>query len=202
MPLSKIATPTARTPQRANGIKRREAILNAAAEIIMEHGIGGLTLHATAKRAKSSIGSMYHFFSDKEELLDTLRERHRTSMNEMMAKVRAITEAEWRNMNAADVIDTLFGTPIRYYSEFPFALELHQLHEGRAIDTFMALVESVITLRLGAVQGPRVARMLYAISTGTLSFVLDVQGPQRRPMVKDIPAVLEAYLAAQERTSH
>jgi hypothetical protein len=104
-------------------------------------------------------------------------------------------------MNAADVIDTLFGTPIRYYSEFPFALELHQLHEGQAIDTFMALVESVITLRLGAVQGPRVARMLYAISTGTLSFVLDVQGPQRRPMVKDIPAVLEAYLAAQERTS-
>jgi AcrR family transcriptional regulator len=201
MPLSKIATPTARTPQRANGIKRREAILNAAAEIIMEHGIGGLTLHATAKRAKSSRGSMYHFFSDKEELLDTLRERHRTSMNEMMAKVRAITEAEWRNMNAADVIDTLFGTPIRYYSEFPFALELHQLHEGQAIDTFMALVESVITLRLGAVQGPRVARMLYAISTGTLSFVLDVQGPQRRPMVKDIPAVLEAYLAAQERTS-
>jgi AcrR family transcriptional regulator len=201
MPLSKIATPTARTPQRANGIKRREAILNAAAEIIMEHGIGGLTLHATAKRAESSIGSMYHFFSDKEELLDTLRERHRTSMNEMMAKVRAITEVEWRNMNAADVIDTLFGTPIRYYSEFPFALELHQLHEGQAIDTFMALVESVITLRLGAVQGPRVARMLYAISTGTLSFVLDIQGPQRRPMVKDIPAVLEAYLAAQERTS-
>jgi hypothetical protein len=44
--------------------------------------------------------------------------------------------------------------------------------------------------------------MLYAISTGTLSFVLDIQGPQRRPMVKDIPAVLEAYLAAQERTSH
>jgi len=201
MPLSKPAMPTARSPQRSNGIKRREAILNAAAEIIMEHGIGGLTLHATANRAKSSIGSMYHIFSDKEELLDTLRERHRTSMNEMMAKVRTITEVEWQNMNASDVIDTLFGTPIRYYSEFPFALELHQLHEGQVIDTFMALVESVITLRLGVIQGPRVARMLYAISTGTLSFILDIQGTQRRPMVKDIPAVLEAYLAAEERTS-
>jgi hypothetical protein len=92
----------------------------------------------------------------------------------------------------------LFGTPIRYYSEHPFALELHQVHEGQAIDTFMALVEWVITLRLGDTQGPKVARMLYAISTGTLSFVLDVRDTRQRPMVDEIPAVLEAYLSAQE----
>jgi AcrR family transcriptional regulator len=189
---------TARTPQRSNGIKRREAILRAAAEIITEYGTAGLTLHATAKRAKSSIGSMYHFFSDKEELLDTLRERHRASMNDIMTLATAITDQEWQNMSVAEVIDALFGKPIRYYSEFPFALELHQLHEGQAIDTFMTLVESVITLRVGNIHGPRVARMLYAISTGTLSFVLDVRGTGKRSNVEDIPDALTAYLALQE----
>ena len=189
---------TARTPQRSNGIKRREAILRAAAEIITEYGTAGLTLHATAKRAKSSIGSMYHFFSDKEELLDTLRERHRASMNDIMTLATAITDQEWQNMSVAEVIDALFGKPIRYYSEFPFALELHQLHEGQAIDTFMTLVESVITSRVGNIHGPRVARMLYAISTGTLSFVLDVRGTGKSSNVEDIPDALTAYLALQE----
>lgn len=198
MPLSKPPSSTARAPQRSNGIKRREAILKTAAEIISESGVAGLTLHATAKRAKSSVGSMYHFFSDKDELLDTLREQHRNSMNEIMSKAGAITADQWQNMSAFEVIDTLFGTPIRYYSEHPFALELHQVHEGQAIDTFMALVQWVITLRLGDIQGPKVAKMLYAISTGTLSFVLDVRAPRQRPMVDDIPAVLEAYLSAQE----
>ena len=198
MPPNKPPSSTARTPQRSNGIKRREAILRAAAEIISEYGTAGLTLHATAKRAKSSIGSMYHFFSDKDELLDTLRERHRASMNDIMSLATAVTNQEWRNMSTAEVIDALFGKPIRYYSEFPFALELHQLHEGQAIDTFMTLVEAVITLRLGAVHGPRVARMLYAISTGTLSFVLDVRGTVHRSNVADIPDALAAYLALQE----
>lgn len=198
MTQSKLISSKARSPQRSNGIKRREAILKAAAEIISESGVAGLTLHATAKRAKASIGSMYHFFSDKDELLDTLRERHRTSMDGIMVNADAITADQWQIMSAFEVIDTLFGTPIRYYSEHPFALELHQVHEGQAIDTFIALVERVITLRLGDIRGLKVAKMLYAISTGTLSFALDVRDPSQRPMVDDIPAVLEAYLTAQE----
>ena len=40
--------------------------------------------------------------------------------------------------------------------------------------------------------------MLYAISTGTLSFVLDVRGTVHRSNVADIPDALAAYLALQE----
>lgn len=198
MTQSKLISSKARSPQRSNGIKRREAILKAAADIISESGVAGLTLLATARRAKSSIGSMYHFFSDKDELIDTLREIHRTSMNEMMANVAAISPSEWQKMTALEVIDALFGKPILYYSENPFALELHQLHEGKAVDAFTSLVEFVITLRLGEVHGRKVAKMLYATSTGTLSFVLDVRDIRQRTMVADIPAVLGAYLSMQE----
>jgi hypothetical protein len=101
-------------------------------------------------------------------------------------------------MSASEVIESLFGKPIRYYSANPFALELHQIHEGQAVDTFLELLESVITLRLGELRGQKVAKVLYAISTGTLSFALDVRDTRQRPIITEIPYVLEAYLASQE----
>jgi hypothetical protein len=36
------------------------------------------------------------------------------------------------------------------------------------------------------------------VSTGTLSFVLDVENVRQRSLASDIPAVLKAYLAGQE----
>ena len=196
MPIHK---PTGRVPQRSNGIKRREAIMNAAAEIISEAGMAGLTLQATARRARSSIGSMYHFFSDKDDLLDALRDRHREDMAAMISRVSDISAQEWKAMSAAQVIEALFGRPIQYYLDRPFALQLHQVHEGKAIDDFIALVTSVLTLRLGEVRGRETARVLYAVSTGTLSFSLDVHDGGRRELAASIPAVLTTYLEAQEK---
>jgi AcrR family transcriptional regulator len=191
--------PTGRVPQRSNGIKRREAIMDAAAEIISETGVAGLTLQATARRARSSIGSMYHFFSDKDELLDALRERHREDIAAIVASVSAIGADEWKEMSAREVIGAIFGGPIQYYFEHPFALQLLQVREGKAIDDFIAFVTAVMTVRLGAVRGRETARMLYAISTGTLSFSLDVRDTGHRELAAGIPAVLTAYLEAQER---
>jgi AcrR family transcriptional regulator len=190
--------PAARAPQRSNGVKRREAILKAAADIISDVGIAGLTLHAAAKRAKSSIGSMYHFFSDKDQLLTALRDQHREDMDELMSHVSAISVDDWVQMTADDVVDTVFGRPIQYYLDHPFALELHQLHEGQSIDEFMALLEKVMVARMGKEHGTQTAKVLYAVSTGTLSFVLDVENARQRSLASDIPAVLKAYLAGQE----
>lgn len=200
MTTRKPTKPAARAPQRSNGVRRREAILKAAADIISDVGIVGLTLHAAAQRAKSSIGSMYHFFSDKDQLLTALRDQHRQDMDELMSHVSSIPDDQWVQMTADDVVDTVFGRPIQYYLEHPFALELHQLHEGQSIDEFMALLEKVMVARMGKEHGTQTAKVLYAVSTGTLSFVLDVENARQRSLASDIPAVLKAYLAAQEET--
>lgn len=198
MTTRKPTKPAARAPQRSNGVKRREAILKAAADIISDVGIAGLTLHAAAKRAKSSIGSMYHFFSDKDQLLTALRDQHRQDMDELMSYVSLISVDDWVQMTADDVVDRVFGRPIQYYLDHPFALELHQLHEGQSIDEFMMLLEKVMVARMGPEHGTRTAKVLYAVSTGTLSFVLDVENVRQRSLASDIPAVLKAYLAGQE----
>jgi len=188
----------ARAPIRANGVRRRDAILNAATKIISESGIASLTLHATARQANASIGSIYHFFSDKDQLVSALRDRHRQAMTDILSSTVAITPAAWVAMTSNEVIDALFGRPIQYYSSYPWALELQQVREGQVVDAFMAVVETVMEFRFGKTRGQEVAKMLFAISTGTLSFVLDVQDTSQRALVANIPAVLKAYLAVQE----
>jgi AcrR family transcriptional regulator len=199
-PMSEPKPTKARAPQRSNGVRRREALLDAAAAIISEVGVAGLSLPATARRAKASIGSMYHFFADKEQLLDALRDRHFSEMAAIMSGVAAISPAEWSAMSAAEVIGTLFGRPIRYYSEHPYSLELHQYqyHEGPAVDEFRELIGTVLSYRLGKQIGPDLAAMLYAISTGTLSFILDAREASRRQLVAEIPTVLITYLEHHE----
>lgn len=188
----------ARSPQRSNGVKRREAIIKAASDIMSEAGVAGLTLHAAARRAKSSIGSMYHFFSDKDQLVEALRERHRQEMHAMLVTGLNTSQAAWQAMQADAVIGALFGQPITYYFNNPYAVQLHQLRGEQASNAFMMLLETVMKWRLGAERGLPTAQMLYAISTGTLAFIMDIEDTTQRALVQNIPSVLTAYLIEQE----
>lgn len=190
-----------RAPIRANGVKRREALLEAAAAIISEQGVAGLTLHATARRAKASVGSTYHFFSDRGELLEALRDRHSEAIGRMLENAFTLQRGHWIEMSTHDVVGALFGKPIGYYSENPSALELHSLREGKAIDDFIALVRHVMCLRLGPVRGPAAAEMLFAVSTGTLSFIVGAQRADSKSLIEQIPSVLVAYLQELEEHS-
>src|SRR5260363_107927 len=66
----------ARAPRQARGRERREQLLDAAAALIAESGLAAVSMHAAAQRAGASIGSAYHFFRDKDQMLDALAERH------------------------------------------------------------------------------------------------------------------------------
>ncbi|WP_254658310.1 helix-turn-helix domain-containing protein [Pseudomonas lundensis] len=51
-------------------------ILDACARLMVGKGVLSLTMHGIAKEAGTSIGSLYHFFRDKEEVLSALGRRH------------------------------------------------------------------------------------------------------------------------------
>ncbi|WP_052360151.1 TetR/AcrR family transcriptional regulator [Solidesulfovibrio alcoholivorans] len=48
----------------------RERVLEAAAQVIVERGLGGLTLELAARRAGISKGGLMHHFPSKQALLD------------------------------------------------------------------------------------------------------------------------------------
>ena len=63
-----------RNPTQSRSKERVTVILEAVKEIIEDKGIGKLTIAEIAKRANTSQGSIYQYFSDKETLIISLAE--------------------------------------------------------------------------------------------------------------------------------
>jgi AcrR family transcriptional regulator len=76
MPVVRTRAPNARRPAKTRiGHDIVEAILDAAAAILAEGGYAALTTNHLAERAGVSIGSLYHYFPNKEAIITKLAER-------------------------------------------------------------------------------------------------------------------------------
>jgi AcrR family transcriptional regulator len=65
-----------REPRQRRARATVEAIVDAAARILVERGWSGFNTNAIAVRAGVSVGSLYEYFPDKQALLDRLLQRH------------------------------------------------------------------------------------------------------------------------------
>jgi TetR/AcrR family transcriptional repressor of uid operon len=72
MPAATEATPSAAL-QRNRG--RRDQILSAAAELFGENGFHGSSMAELAKRARMSVGHIYHYFENKDAIIEALVDR-------------------------------------------------------------------------------------------------------------------------------
>jgi len=63
-----------------------EMIMRAAARILVRDGYEAFTTNRVAEEAGASVGSLYQYFSSKQQLVAALLERH---MDQMMGQVRA-----------------------------------------------------------------------------------------------------------------
>ena len=60
-------------------VDKRQKIIDAAEKLIAESGFQGLSMHKFAKEAGVAAGTIYRYFSDKEDLLRQVRlGRHTT----------------------------------------------------------------------------------------------------------------------------
>lgn len=73
-------------PKTSRGEKRVLLILDAAAQVIAEVGYEAATTNAIAKRAGTSIGSLYQFFPNKEALVAELAKRYRAQLRAILDK--------------------------------------------------------------------------------------------------------------------
>lgn len=63
-------------PKQKRGQMRIDAILNAASELFAEAGYANTTIVQIAARADTAVGSLYQFFTNKEDILKALVERY------------------------------------------------------------------------------------------------------------------------------
>ncbi|MBV9509600.1 MAG: TetR/AcrR family transcriptional regulator [Caulobacteraceae bacterium] len=189
-----------RAPRQARGRERREAIIDAAAEIVAEQGIEALGIHSAARRAGASIGSMYHFFQNREELLEALMQRHRLALAAISEETGRIPEERWRAMTADEVIANLFGRPLGYFDRRRDALAMSSVQESAQAAEFQSLLQHVMIARLGSTAGRKAAVILFAVSAGTLYFLRDTHFGEGDGPINEIVKVLTAYLTTIEGT--
>lgn len=133
-------------PQQKRGELRVDLILDAVEKILIEEGISGLTLTAVASRSGSAVGSLYRFFSNREQIINALVGRLRTSLEkdwteQMRTTPKSIdTEAfvQWYTSNFRLLVERhpVFPAVMRHLSEHCQPLEHLAM---RPLDEFLSV---------------------------------------------------------------
>ncbi|MGX9355136.1 TetR/AcrR family transcriptional regulator [Roseobacteraceae bacterium S113] len=92
-----------RETQQTRGEKTQTALLDAAEELIVEGGMDSLSMADVAKRAGSSVGSVYHHFKDKKALLYALFHRMTAVL---MEQTRQVSDPrKWEGASVHDLLE-------------------------------------------------------------------------------------------------
>ncbi len=84
-------------PQQERSIQRLDAIMEAAVDLIAEHGVANLKMTDIAARAGVPIGSLYQFFPEKAAIIRAFHDRHTTIVqkrtSEAFPDVKSVDQA-------------------------------------------------------------------------------------------------------------
>lgn len=100
-------------PRQARSRAMVDAILDAAARVLIERGYAGTTTNAVAEVAGVSVGSLYQYFPNKDSLITALHQRHALQM-------RTLLDAALERHQASTLREALQGV-------VESAVEAHQL---------------------------------------------------------------------------
>jgi AcrR family transcriptional regulator len=81
-----------RVPVQHRSSQRIESLLNAAAKLADEHGVGALTTSMVADSVQSSVGSIYRYFPNMKALLRALAIRNVERFLERVRQVAAVSD--------------------------------------------------------------------------------------------------------------
>lgn len=192
-----------RRPQQERGARRVEAILDAAAALVAEGGAESLTMQALADRARTSKGSLYHFFPDLQGVLCALADRHTAAITAMSAGMVADATVVWATLSLAETIER-FLAPLSYLEAHPdlLALARTSLVRGnttRRLTPYRDLAAHILRQRcpaVGARQRQAVASTMVAIVDGVVGYALRSDDVRPARMMTELRRALCAYLGA------
>jgi AcrR family transcriptional regulator len=161
------ASITVRTePVQQRSAERIAQLLDAAAALIDEQGIDGLTTTAVAVRSKSSVGVVYRYFPNIQQLLLALAARNLDRFSERVFANLGDEPAEWRG-----IIDRVIDTYVDLVRHEP---GFRALHFGDIIDERFLNSEATSNTLI-ATRFAELLELKYdVVPTAALSFDLEV----------------------------
>jgi AcrR family transcriptional regulator len=198
-----------RRPLQERGQRRVDAILDAAAELVAEHGIAGVTVHGVARHARTAIGSMYHFFPDLDAVFEGLAERHAAAMRAQLEALSA-TPVDWAALTLDAAVDGFLDPLLGYIERHPDVLHVMRRPGRPGGDRrrnpeleklMMQTAEHMVRARTPdaspAARAARAATML-ALVDGVLTRTERVATPPVSTMTRELKRALVAYLESYE----
>ena len=191
-----------RRPRQRRGEQRVEAILDAAAALIAEHGAERLTVQALADRARTSKGSLYHFFPDLAAVLCALADRHAGAITALTAALVADRDIPWPRLTLAEAIDR-FLSPLSYIEAHPDLLALARTPlvadaTTRRLMPIRDLARHILEQRCPALSAERrlaAASTMVAMVDGVVGYALRSDDVCSRLMIAELHCALCAYLS-------
>jgi len=195
-----------RRPLQERGQRRVDAILDAAAELVAEQGVAGVTVHGVARRARTAIGSMYHFFPDLEAVLGALADRHARTMRADLEALRT-APVDWGALTLDAAVDGFLDPLLTYIERHPDVLHVlrrpgrDRRRNPELEQIMLQTAAQIVAARTpGASAAARLARAstMLAIVDGVLTRTERVPTPPASTMMRELKRAIVAYLGSNE----
>jgi AcrR family transcriptional regulator len=189
----KIANP--RQPMQQRSRERREEILKTTATLLERVGFDDLTTILIARELKISVGSLYHYFPNKQAILYALGEHWLAAYS---AAVEEIARKKIENLDLTAFSDLCLKRLLRVYKEqkgiLPLVQAMYAVPELRDLDDrhdeFVIAAMSEMFRRLGLNQGEpelqRRARLWLEMSHALLLSITDQKPARARRSLADL----------------
>ncbi|TDR82963.1 TetR/AcrR family transcriptional regulator [Paludibacterium purpuratum] len=112
------------TPEQERAGKRRNQVLEAAARSFRQHGFHGCSMAQLAKEAGMSVGHIYHYFENKEAIIDAIVQQ---DLDEWLASIQHL-------LNSSNIFEDMLAQlddPVRDWLDADYAaLQIEILAEA------------------------------------------------------------------------
>ena len=198
-----VTTAEQRVPTQLRGAKRVEEILDAAADLVTEVGVEGITVQLLADRAQTSKGSLYHFFPDVPAVLRALAERHLLAIRAIVDAIVHDESISWRTVPAQQVVTRLLA-PLDYLGENCDLLAIVRApgileSSVRTIKPMRSFVEHVLGARYPQMDAEHLtarAAMIVAVIDGVVTTANRGCSVGAEAMRRELENLLTIYVSA------
>ncbi len=194
-----------RQPSQERSKRRHAQILDAAAALFEERGFEGATMETIAERAETSIGSVYQFFRNKQEIIDALAVSYRDNVRAFFFSL--MTEENlakpWREL-LAFFIESLWkfhhSQPAFRAVWVSMRLTKELIDEGEAVNAEIAsLAEGIFQVKLSMPKKKRAAVAHMMVEVMSASLITGARHPDRgEAILTETKELRERYLAPFE----
>jgi AcrR family transcriptional regulator len=188
--------------RRARGLQRIASILNAAETVFAQMGYEEATTNHIAAQASISPGSLYQFFSNKEEIAQALATRY---TEELQSAYDAVFSMEAASLPLSLWLDQVVDTLLAFHVAHPaFHILLNTPVSSRVTSLTHALRQELQSRfefgierrapQLSATQRRLSATLSVQLFKAVLLLILQAEEDERKLLVGELKTALHRYL--------